>query len=70
MIISAELDPLRDDGETYGRRLLEVGVPVISFRQPQMAHYGLLWCRAAPDIGPGFNVVAEALSVALHRRLT
>jgi len=70
VIISAELDPLRDDGETYGARLLEAGVPIISFRQPQMAHYGLLWCRAAPDIGPGFNVVAEALSAALQRRLT
>jgi acetyl esterase len=67
VIISAELDPLRDDGEMYGRRLLEAGVPVVSFRQPQMVHYGVLWCRAAPEIAPGFNVVAEALSMALRQ---
>jgi len=69
VIISAELDPLRDDGEMYGRRLLEAGVPVVSFRQPQMVHYGVLWCRAAPEIAPGFNVVAEALSMALRQPL-
>jgi len=66
VIISAELDPLRDDGETYGRRLVEAGVPVMSFRQLQMVHYGVLWCRAAPEIAPGFNIVVGALSRALH----
>ena len=66
MIISAELDPLRDDGEMYGRRLVEAGVPVMSFRQLQMVHYGVLWCRAALEIAPGFNIVVGALSRALH----
>lgn len=66
VIISAELDPLRDDGEMYGRRLVEAGVPVMSFRQLQMVHYGVLWCRAALEIAPGFNVVVGALSRALH----
>ena len=66
VIISAELDPLRDDGEMYGRRLIDAGVPVISFRQLHMVHYGVSWCRAAPEITPGFTVVADALSRALH----
>ena len=66
VIISAELDPLRDDGEMYGRRLIDAGVPVISFRQLHMVHYGVSWCRAAPEIIPGFTVVADALSQALH----
>lgn len=66
VIISAELDPLRDDGEMYGRRLVEAGVPVMSFRQLQMVHYGVLWCRAALEIAPGFNIVVGALSRALH----
>jgi len=68
VIISAELDPLRDDGEMYARRLVEAGVPVMSFRQPNMAHYGVLWCRAAPEIAPGFSIVADALTSALHPR--
>ena len=66
VIISDELDPLRDDGEMYGRRLVEAGVPVMSFRQLQMVHYGVLWCRAALEIAPGFNIVVGALSRALH----
>ena len=66
VIISAELDPLRDDGEMYGRRLVEAGVPVMSFRQLQMVHYGVVWCRAALEIAPGFNIVVGALSRALH----
>ena len=66
VIITAELDPLRDDGEAYGRRLIEAGVPVTLFRQLNMVHYGVSWCRAAPEIAPGIDVVIDALSTALH----
>ena len=67
VIISAELDPLRDDGEAYGRRLVESGVPVVSFRHLGMAHYGVLWCRADPAIAPGVDIAVDALKTALHR---
>lgn len=66
VIVSAELDPLRDDGEAYGRRLVEAGVPVTSFRQLDMVHYGVLWCRAAPEVAAGIDVVVDVLSQALH----
>ncbi|MCP4227344.1 MAG: alpha/beta hydrolase [Actinomycetia bacterium] len=66
IIISAELDPLRDDGEAYARRLIEAGVPVTSFRQVGMVHYGVSWCRAAPEVAPGIEVVVGSLSTALH----
>lgn len=66
VIISAELDPLRDDGEAYARRLVESGVPVTSFRHLGIVHYGVLWCRAAPEVEPGVDIVVDALSTALR----
>ena len=38
LIITAEYDPLRDDGERYGRRLLEDGVPATISRRRGAIH--------------------------------
>lgn len=56
LIITAEYDPLRDEGEAYGRRLEEAGVPTVVRRSEGMVH-GLL------DMAP---VVERARSALLE----
>ena len=38
LVITAECDPMRDGGETYGQRLLEAGVPATISRYDGMVH--------------------------------
>ena len=55
LVITAEFDPLLDEGEAYGDRLREAGIPVTVSRYDGMIHgfFGMYWAidkgRAAVD---------------------
>lgn len=49
MIVTAECDPLRDEAEIYGRRLLDAGVPAVVHRYPRVIHGFQVFTKAVPQ---------------------
>ncbi len=71
-IITAEYDPLRDDGEEYARRLQTAGNEVITWRVPGMTHgFLMLWeafdkgAFALEEIGRVFRETFEPHSASI-----
>jgi acetyl esterase len=61
MIVTCELDPLRDQCEAFGARLIAAGVPVLMRRELGMVHNFLLWDLAAPSCSKAADRVAGDL---------
>jgi acetyl esterase len=61
LIITAECDPLRDEGEAYARRLEEAGVPVVLRRYPGMIHPFFSLSGVLTDASRAIDEVAAAV---------
>jgi acetyl esterase len=65
LVITAEYDPLRDEGEAYGERLQSAGVETTVTRYDGMIHGFFSLKDVLPDGGVAINEAATALRKAL-----
>jgi acetyl esterase len=63
LVVTAELDPLLDEGEAYGRRLRAAGVETTVTRYDGMFH-GFIWYA---DFVDGAQAALEEVAAALQR---
>jgi acetyl esterase len=66
VILTAECDPLRDEGEAYAKRLAEAGVPVTCTRYAGMIHPFFSLSGAIPRALDAFQQVADAVRTAVR----
>jgi acetyl esterase len=66
LVITAECDPLRDEGEAYAKRLQDAGVPVMRTRYPGMIHPFFSLPGALPQALEAYQQIADAVQAAGH----
>jgi acetyl esterase len=67
LIVTAEYDPLRDEGESYARRLTEAGVEVALRRESGLIHNFLMLDELSPASSAAADRIAADVNNHLHR---
>lgn len=62
LVLTAEYDPLRDEGEAYAKRLEEAGVPVTLARYDGMIHSFIRWTRRFDQARRAVDQIAQTLN--------
>ena len=65
IVLTAECDPLRDEGHAYAERLRTAGVPVTSIEYPGTVHGFMSWSSVLPAAKRAFTEVGAALRKGL-----
>jgi acetyl esterase len=68
LVVTAEHDPLRDEGDAYAARLAQAGVPVRHHREPKMIHGFLTLDAVSPAAAAAGDRLFERAGELLHRR--
>lgn len=64
LVMTAEFDPLRDEGEAYAKRLQEAGVTVTCERYDGLIHGFFSQARMVPAARPALDAATKALRAA------
>ena len=67
LVVTAEYDPIRDEGEAYAERLREAGVPVIRRRYPGLIHAFFLIAGMVDAARAAVGETCETLRAELGR---